>query len=129
MTNYVRDLQLELFVNYCSMVYVSADNRLEAREMRAALGAIWPFLCDTGRDLLRELQMVDETDPIHGKIYIPYTFILDGDLTIYKIYNGWWYTGRPTVEEIRMDFRALMSKRKDWVYSADQKQPAPHDED
>ncbi|MCI0553087.1 MAG: hypothetical protein L0287_19240 [Anaerolineae bacterium] len=45
-----------------------------------------------------------------------YTFILDRDRTIYKIYNGWWFVGRPTAEEIRMDLRALMSQRHDWVY-------------
>lgn len=28
---------------------------------------------------------------------------------IHKIYNGWWYLGRPTVEELRMDLRALMA--------------------
>jgi hypothetical protein len=27
--------------------------------------------------------------------------------SIYKIYNGWWYVGRPTVEELRMDLRPL----------------------
>jgi len=65
---------------------------------------------------LHELEMVDTTDPVHGEIYIPYTFILDRDRTIYKIYNGWWFLGRPTVEEIRMDLRTLMSQRSDWVY-------------
>jgi len=54
-------------------------------------------------------------------VYIPYTFILDRDRTIYKVYNGWWFVGRPTCEEIRMDLRALMSKRSDWVYSEKQK--------
>ncbi|MCA1573738.1 MAG: hypothetical protein LC770_04215, partial [Acidobacteria bacterium] len=46
----------------------------------------------------------------------PYTFVLDRDRTIYKIYNGWWFVGRPTVEELRMDYRALMSRRPDWWY-------------
>jgi hypothetical protein len=93
------------------------DNWLESLEVRNALGADWMFLCDTDKKLLHELQMSDHTDKRHGEIYIPYTFILDRDLTIYKIYNGWWYLGRPTVEEIRMDFRALVSKRPDWIYS------------
>ena len=84
--------------------------------MRDALAADWPFLMDSDRRLLHELEMVDTTDPRHGEIYIPYTFMLDRDRTIYKIYNGWFYVGRPTVEEIRMDFRALMSRRPDWVY-------------
>jgi len=49
--------------------------------------------------------------------------ILDRDRTIYKIYNGWWYVGRPTVEEIRMDLRALLSRRNDWVYPGTGKPP------
>jgi peroxiredoxin len=120
-TNYVAQLQPELRVNYCKMITVSVDDRLTTNEVRNALGAEWPFLCDPVRRLLHELEMVDTTDSIHGEVYIPYIFILDRDRTIYKIYNGWWYVGRPTVEEIRMDLRALMSKRPDWVYSHEQK--------
>ncbi len=66
------------------------------------------------------IHLADRTDSIHGEVYIPYTFILDRDRTIYKIYNGWWYVGRPTAEEIWLDLRALMSRRADWVYSDDQ---------
>ncbi len=116
MTNYVTQLQPELRVNYCKMITVSVDNKPTLNEMRDSLGATWPFLMDPDRKLLHELQMVDRTDPMHGEIFIPYTFVMDRDQTIYKIYNGWWYVGRPTVEEIRMDLRALMSERPDWVY-------------
>jgi len=71
---------------------------------------------DTDRRLLYELQMVDTTDPDHGEIYIPYSFSLDQDRTIHKIYNGWYYVGRPTVEDIRQDWRTLLSHRSDYVY-------------
>ncbi|MAT42993.1 MAG: alkyl hydroperoxide reductase [Anaerolineaceae bacterium] len=116
LTNYVTHLQPEFRVNYCKMITVSVDDPLNANEMRDALAADWPFLLDTDRKLLHELEMVDNTDDVHGLVYIPYTFILNGDRTIYKIYNGWWYVGRPTVEEIRMDLRALLSQRDDWVH-------------
>lgn len=104
-------------MNYCKMATVSTDDRLTINELRDSIGANWPFLSDADRRLLYELEMTDKTDPKHGDIYIPYTFILDHDLTIHKIYNGWWYVGRPTVEEIRMDLRALMSRRDDWIYT------------
>lgn len=117
MTNYARYLQPELRVNYCKLISVSVDDEMTTNEVRNALAADWPFLIDPDRQLLHELEMVDTTDPVHGEIYIPYTFVLDRDRTIYKIYNGWWYVGRPTVEELRMDFRELMSRRDDWVYS------------
>ena len=56
---------------------------------------------DPDRRLLYELQMVDTTDPTHGEVYVPYSFSLDPDRTIHMIYNGWYYVGRPTVEDIR----------------------------
>jgi peroxiredoxin len=120
LTNYVEDLQPELRVNYCKLITVSVDDRMTTNEVRDSLGADWPFLCDFDRKLLHELEMVDTTDPEHGEIYIPYSFILDHDRNIYKIYNGWWFVGRPTVEELRMDLRALMSLRQDWVYPAEE---------
>jgi len=116
LTNYVTHLQPELRVNYCKMITVSVDDRMNANEMRNALDANWLFLLDTDLSLLHKLEMTDTTDPAHGEVYIPYTFMLDKDRTIYKIYNGWWFLGRPTVEEVRMDLRELMSRRSDWVY-------------
>jgi peroxiredoxin len=129
LTNYVEHLQPEFRVNYCKMITVSVDDAFTTREVRDMLGADWTFLCDPERKLLHELEMTDTTDPMHGEIYIPYTFILNRDRTIYKIYNGWWFLGRPTSEDIRMDLRELMSRRSDWVYPADkirQKEPAAH---
>ena len=117
MTTYVEQLQPEFRLNYCKMITVSVDDRMNTDETRTALAADWPFLMDPERRLLHELQMTDTTDKVHGEVYIPYTFILDRDRTIYKVYNGWWFVGRPTSEEIRMDLRALMSRRPDWVYS------------
>ena len=121
MTAYVEELQPEFRVNYCKMITVSVDDRMNTSEVRTALAADWPFLMDPDLRLLHELEMTDTTDRAHGEVYIPYTFILDRDRTIYKIYNGWWFVGRPTSEEIRMDLRALMSKRADWTYSDKQK--------
>ena len=117
--NYAHDLQPELVVNYCKLLTVSVEPRLESVEMKSGVGAFWPFLSDRERTLLRELDLVDESDPRFSPIYIPHVFVLEGDRTIFKIYNGWWYVGRPTVEELRMDLRAILSKRPDWAYSRD----------
>ena len=37
--------------------------------------------------------------------------------------SSWWYLGRQTVEELRMDLRALMAQRRDWWYDDT---PAPY---
>jgi hypothetical protein len=38
---------------------------------------------------------------------------------IYSIYNGYWYWGRPGVDELRRDLRAVTAEiRPDWDLSA-----------
>jgi peroxiredoxin len=114
--NYTQYLQPELAVNYCKLLVVTVDDSETTREFRAELGADYPFLIDAERKLINELDIVDNTDPKHSPIPIPYTFVLDRNREIYKIYNGWWFVGRPTVEELRLDLRAVMSRRPDYAY-------------
>jgi peroxiredoxin len=114
--NYTRDLQPELAVNYCKLLVVTVDDPETTRQFRADLGAEYPFLIDAERKLINELDIIDNTDSKHSPIPIPYTFVLDRNREIYKIYNGWWFVGRPTVEELRLDLRAVMSRRPDYAY-------------
>jgi hypothetical protein len=41
---------------------------------------------------------------------IPHTFVLEPGLRIFSIYNGYWYWGRPTMDELHVDLRALLRK-------------------
>jgi len=109
-------LQPELAANYCKLLVVTVDDPETTRQFRADLGAEYPFLIDAERKLINQLDIVDTTDAKHSPIPIPYTFVLDRTREIYKIYNGWWFVGRPTVEELRLDLRAVMSRRPDYAY-------------
>jgi hypothetical protein len=41
--------------------------------------------------------------------------VLEPRLVIYKIYNGYWFFGRPTLEELRQDMREITRRcRPDW---------------
>jgi len=44
--------------------------------------------------------------------------VLRPDLTIHNIYDGWFFVGRPTLEELRQDLREVMSGRTDHRYEA-----------
>ena len=49
---------------------------------------------------------------------IPYTLVLEPGLIIQKIYMGYWFFGRPTLEDLRHDLRAVLKKcRPDWDIS------------
>jgi hypothetical protein len=46
---------------------------------------------------------------------IPHTLVLEPGLRIYKIYSGYWFFGRPTLDELRLDLRAVLQRcRPDW---------------
>ena len=111
--------QDELQVNYCKLAVISTDPPEVSAAFRTGLGASFTFLSDHGRKAIRQLDMVEVTPPDfkHGLLALPYTFSLAPDLTIHKIYNGWWFVGRPTLEELRQDLRELMSRRDDYTYS------------
>jgi peroxiredoxin len=105
-------------VAYTRIVVISTDNQLEINEFRDTLGAEWPFLADPDRTVQRDLGIQEYTDPVHDPM-IPHTFVLEPGLRIFKIYNGYWYWGRPSVEELRLDLRALLRKaRPDFDLSA-----------
>ena len=110
--------QSELAVNYCKLVTVSADSPMVGAAFRAGLGAEWPFLSDEKREVIKSLDILDETEGEYAYTAQPYTFVLRPDLTIHQIYNGWFFVGRPTVEELRHDLRTIMQGRSDYRYEA-----------
>jgi peroxiredoxin len=115
-------LHRETQVGYCRLVTISTDNLLETREFRTGVGADWTFLSDPGRKVQKDLDIAEYTDPQHNPM-IPHTLVLEPGLHIYKIYNGYWFFGRPTVEELRVDLRAVLQRcRPDWdISSAEQR--------
>jgi peroxiredoxin len=107
-------LHREIEVGYCRLVTISTDSLAETNEYRSGVGAHWPFLSDAGRKVQKDLDIAEYTDPLHNPM-IPHTMVLEPGLIIYKIYIGYWFFGRPTVEELRQDLRAVLNKcRPDW---------------
>jgi peroxiredoxin len=104
----------EIEVGYCRLVTISTDNLTETNEFRAGVGAHWPFLSDPGRMIQKDLDIAEYTDPLNNPM-IPQVVVLEPELVVYKIYNGYWFFGRPTMEELRQDLRAVTRKcRPDW---------------
>lgn len=108
--------QSELAVNYCKLATVCVDPPIVQAAFRAGLGAQGQFLCDENRELIKQINILDETEGEYAYRAQPYTFVLRPDLTIHKIYNGWFFVGRPTIEELRQDLRAIMETRSDYHY-------------
>jgi peroxiredoxin len=107
-------LQEEAEVAYSRMLSVSVDPPQVAAAYRAGLGARWTFLSDPDRDVQRRLRLREATDTVNDP-YVPAVFTLFPDLTIHRAYDGYWFWGRPTTEELRRDMREITRAiRVDW---------------
>ena len=104
----------QIKVAYTKIATISTDDHHTSQEFRASMGAEWPFLSDPGRIVQRDLDIQEYTDPENDPM-IPHTFVLKPGLVIHSIYNGYWFWGRPSVEDLRRDLRAASAEiRPDW---------------
>jgi hypothetical protein len=82
------------------------------------VGAQWTFLSDPGRTVQQDLDIQEYTDPEHNPM-IPHTLVLKPGLVIFRIYNGYWFWGRPSIVDLWHDLRVVTSEiRSDWDLSA-----------
>jgi peroxiredoxin len=108
----------EIAVAYTQIVTISTDNILETRVFRTSVGAEWPFLSDPGRMVQKDLDIKEYTDPYHDPM-IPHTLVLKPGLVIHSVYNGYWFWGRPSFEDLRRDLREVTREiRPDWDLAA-----------
>ncbi|MGH2377051.1 MAG: redoxin domain-containing protein [Candidatus Limnocylindria bacterium] len=108
------DMYPQIAVSYTKIVTVSTSNLMETNEWRDSLGAQWLFLTDPQRKLQKELGIQEYTDPHHDPM-IPHTLVLEPGLRIYRVYNGYWFWGRPSPQELWLDLREVTRRiRPDW---------------
>jgi peroxiredoxin len=118
---YLRELagvQEEFEVAYARIAVLSVDPPEVQAAFRAGLGARFTFLSDAERRWLPELGLLETTDTLHHP-YRPAGFTLFPDLTIHRAYNGYWFWGRATMDELRRDMREITRAiRADWEVPA-----------
>lgn len=106
--------QDEVEVAYSRVLSLSVDPPPVAAAFRAGLGARWTFLCDAEREAQTELGLREATDDVHDP-YVPAVLVLRPDLTVYRHYDGYWFWGRPTLDELVHDLREVSATiRPDW---------------
>jgi peroxiredoxin len=108
----------KMAVAYNQLVTILPDELGDVQDFREGVGAPWTFLSDAGHTIPRDLDIWEYTTLPHQPT-IPHTFVLEPGLKIYKVYNGYWFWGRPSTEELWQDLRAVSRKvRPDWDLGA-----------
>jgi peroxiredoxin len=106
--------QAKFAVAYTQLATISTDEHHTSQEFRASVGAHWPFLSDPERVVQRELDIAEYTDPANNPM-VPHTLVLGPGLAVAKIYNGYWFWGRPSFYDLWRDLRELFAAvRPDW---------------
>ena len=104
-------------VAYTQIATISTDDHHTLQEFRASVGAQWTFLSDPDRIVQKDLDIQEYTDPEHNPM-VPHTLVLKPGLVVHKIYNGYWFWGRPSVADLWQDLRVVTSEiRPDWDLS------------
>jgi peroxiredoxin len=108
----------KLAVGYAQIATISTDDHHTLQEFRASVGAQWTFLSDPARTVQQDLDIQEYTDPEHNPM-IPHTLVLKPGLFIHRIYNGYWFWGRPSSVDLWHDLRVISSEiRPDWDLTA-----------
>jgi hypothetical protein len=97
-------------------IHKSYKNKEALMREDIKVGALFPdYELPDHTNVKRKLSLLQGNDPM-----IPHTFVLEPGLKIYKIYNGYWYWGRPSTAELHQDLREISLK-----YRADFKIDTP----
>jgi peroxiredoxin len=105
-------------VAYTKVVTIATDEHHTLQEFRASVGAQWPFLSDPGRMVQQDLQIQEYTDPDNDPM-VPHTLVLKPGLIVHTVYDGYWFWGRPSVQDLWRDLRSASAEiRPDWALDA-----------
>jgi peroxiredoxin len=69
----------ELVAGYTQIVTIATDNIFTVNDFPASVGAQWTFLSDAGRNVQKDLDIHEYTDPNHDPM-IPHTVVLKHSL-------------------------------------------------
>ena len=104
----------KIAVAYTKIATISTDEHHTSQEFRASVGAQWPFLSDPERKVQKDLDIQEYTDPEHDPM-VPHTLVLKPRLEVHRVYNGYWFWGRPSIDDLWRDLRQVSSEiRPDW---------------
>src|ERR1700747_751723 len=99
----------KIAVAYTQIATNPPDPHPQAKRVRAPVGAQGPFLSDPERIVQRDLDIQEYTDPENDPM-IPHTLVVGPGLVAYRIYNGYWFWGRPSFADLWQDLRQLSSQ-------------------
>jgi peroxiredoxin len=93
-------------VGWTSLVSILPNDKHDTYKLKISTGANWTFLADEDLVVQQDLDIAEYTDT-HHTASVPHTLVLAPGLVVDKIYNGYWFWGRPSIYDLWADLRDL----------------------
>lgn len=104
----------QFVVGYTQVVTITTDDWHTTNNYRQQTAAPWPFLYDEERIVQKDLDIKEYTDTAHD-VMIPHTLVLGRGLEVVRVFNGYYYWGRPSMAELHAELRDLARRTyRDW---------------
>ena len=109
--------ELLRFHELCSVAFTQLVSLLpntlhDVYKMKISTGAHWTFLADEDLEVREALDIGEYTDTHHDNAVVPHTLILAPGLVIDRVYVGYWFWGRPSVDQLWADLGDLHRRIK-----------------
>ena len=110
--------ELLRFHEWCSLAFTEVvsilpNNQHDVLKLKIGTGAHWTFLSDEALEVQQHFDINEYTDVHHDNAGVPHTLILSPGLKIEKVYVGYWFWGRPSMEQLWQDLGGLFARIKD----------------
>jgi peroxiredoxin len=99
-------------VAFTDVVSILPNDLHDVSRLKISTGARWTFLSDAGLELQRHFDINEYTDTHHAHAAVPHTLIVSPGLVIEKVYVGYWFWGRPTMEQLWQDLGDVLRRTK-----------------
>jgi peroxiredoxin len=109
--------ELLRFYEWCSVAFTQVVSILpndvhDVYKLKISTGARWPFLADRELAVQAHFDINEYTDPHHAHAGVPHTLILSPGLRIERVYVGYWFWGRPSMDRLWADLGEVLRATK-----------------
>jgi len=106
------------FYEWCSVAFTELVSILpnelhDVYKLKLSAGARWTFLADEKLEVQKHFDINEYTDIHHSNAGVPHTLILSPGLRIEKVYVGYRFWGRPSMEQLWQDLGEVVARTKD----------------
>jgi peroxiredoxin len=110
--------ELLRFHEWCSVAFTQVVSILpndlhDVYRLKISTGARWTFLSDSDLQVQKHFDINEYTDTHHDYATVPHTLIVSPGLRIERVYVGYWFWGRPSVDQLWADLGDTLRRTKE----------------